>query len=98
MVPGQTATYTLSLAPSGGLGGSVTLTCSGAPAMADVQYLASYGDFERDDGYDGDGHGDDDGGCAGVLTGRQGRVSKDWQASDGASSVDGDRAGAVQPL
>jgi hypothetical protein len=31
---GQTATYALSLAPSGGFGGSVTLTCSGAPAMA----------------------------------------------------------------
>jgi len=34
VAPGQTATYTLSLAPSGGFGGSVTLTCSGAPAMA----------------------------------------------------------------
>jgi hypothetical protein len=31
---GQTATYALSLTPSGGFGGSVTLTCSGAPAMA----------------------------------------------------------------
>jgi len=34
VAPGQTASYTLCLAPSGGFGGSVTLTCSGAPAMA----------------------------------------------------------------
>jgi FG-GAP-like repeat len=34
VAPGQTATYALSLASSGGFGGSVTLTCSGAPAMA----------------------------------------------------------------
>jgi hypothetical protein len=34
VAPGQTATYALSLAPSGGFGGSVTLTCNGAPAMA----------------------------------------------------------------
>jgi FG-GAP-like repeat len=34
VAPGQTATYALSLTPSGGFGGSVTLTCSGAPNMA----------------------------------------------------------------
>jgi len=34
VAPGQTATYALSLAPSGGFSGSVTLMCSGAPAMA----------------------------------------------------------------
>jgi hypothetical protein len=34
-----------------------------------LQYLASCGDFERDDGCDGDGHGDNDGRFAGVLAG-----------------------------
>jgi Abnormal spindle-like microcephaly-assoc'd, ASPM-SPD-2-Hydin len=34
VMPGQTATYTIALTPGGGLNPSVTLTCSGAPAMA----------------------------------------------------------------
>ena len=33
----------------------------------ELQYLASYRDFERDDGYHRDGHGHDDGRCAGAL-------------------------------
>ena len=34
VTPGQTATYNLSLAPAGGLTGSVSFTCSGAPSEA----------------------------------------------------------------
>jgi hypothetical protein len=34
VTPGQTATYTLSLASSGGFSGNVALTCSGAPSGA----------------------------------------------------------------
>jgi FG-GAP-like repeat/Abnormal spindle-like microcephaly-assoc'd, ASPM-SPD-2-Hydin len=34
VMPGQAATYMIALTPSGGLNPSVTLTCSGAPAMA----------------------------------------------------------------
>jgi FG-GAP-like repeat/Abnormal spindle-like microcephaly-assoc'd, ASPM-SPD-2-Hydin/FG-GAP repeat len=34
VTPGQTATYALSVSPTGGLGGTVTLACSGAPASS----------------------------------------------------------------
>ncbi|MGD0696242.1 MAG: FG-GAP-like repeat-containing protein [Terriglobia bacterium] len=34
VTPGQTATYTLSIAPLGGLSGTVSLTCTGAPSEA----------------------------------------------------------------
>jgi hypothetical protein len=34
VTPGQTATYTISLAPTGGFNQSLTLTCAGAPAQS----------------------------------------------------------------